>query len=370
MKIILVYASVGKGHFKAAEAIYGYFRKTNPNLSLTLIDALDYSPRFFKNIYINSYFFMVSFAPWAWALGFYLTFIRPLRAIIGWLHSIVNRLILLKFERFLIKENPDCIIVTHFLPLGTILYLKKIHKINSRLLTIITDFGVHPFWLSAKSDIYLVASDFTKEKLAYEGVSENKIMVSGIPIEEKFLADFNRSSLLKKFNLQDKFTVLIVTGSFGIGPIEKIVDLLREEVQMIVVCANNKRLHARLNRKNYPDILAFGFVDNIEELMAVSDMIITKPGGLTISEILAMELVPIFISAIPGQETTNIRALGNFSIGLKLRRIRDIKDIVLGFKNHPEQLNKIKENIRKIKRLNTLREIYDVVCQGGIGDTG
>ena len=109
--------------------------------------------------------------------------------------------------------------------------------------------------------------------------------------------------------------MLVVTGSFGIGPIEEIVQLLCNDYEVLAVCARNKRLFGRLKARAYPHTHVFGFVENIDELMTVSDVIITKPGGLTISESLCMDLIPLFIAAIPGQESMNVEVLQNAGIG-------------------------------------------------------
>lgn len=169
--------------------------------------------------------------------------------------------------------------------------------------------------------------------------------------------------LLKKTGLlPDKFTVLITTGSFGIGPIEGIIALLYKETQIAVVCAKNKKLYSRLILKNYPNVKVYGFIDNIDELMAVSDMVIAKPGGLTISEILSMELVPIFISPIPGQETNNMAVLKVYGIGELAVSSNEVFKYTLEYKNNTDKLNKIKEKIRKIKQPFAAREIYNALC--------
>ncbi len=370
MKIFIAYTSAGSGHFKAAHAVYNYLKQKNSNLELRLVDVLDNSCLLFKSIYSSGYAFLVTYLPWAWALGFYITSIKPLRPVIKQIAFLINRLNTLKFARFLIREDPDFIISTHFLPSDIAAYLKRRQRINSKIVTVITDFGVHPFWLSDGTDIYIVASNFTKQQLMREGIKENKIKVLGIPIGQEFLEGLERHTLLRKFNLEDKFTVLVVTGSFGIGPIEKIVDLLYKDVRVLAVCARNKALFNRLKRKNYPNVLVFGFIDNIEELMAISDIIIAKPGGLTISEILAMELPPIFISAIPGQEIANIEILERYEVGLGIKDVAGIKETVLTYKDRPDKLNQLKENMRRFKKPDVLRQIYNVVCQGGARDTG
>lgn len=370
MKIIITYASAGTGHRRAAEAIYNYFNGNCPAHDLKIIDALEKTNFLFKNIYSNGYLFLVNHALWLWHFCFWLTSIKCIRFISSILISVLNRLNSHDFSDFLIQENADFIISTHFFPPEIAAHLKRIKKLNSKLVTVITDFGVHPFWVLEGTDMYIVASSFTKEQLILEGVRENSIKDFGIPIDAKFLKKYEKNILCKKFNIEtDKFTILISTGSFGIGQVEEIVDSLYKEVQILVVSAHNKILYARLKKRDYPRVRVFGFIDNIQELMAVSDMIITKPGGLTIAESLVMDLLPIFITAIPGQETENAKILVKESIGLNIKDVASLKDTVLDFRDHPGKLKNIKEKINALKRPFAVKELCDVICQGSIRTT-
>jgi len=371
MKIIITYASAGTGHFRSAEALYNYFKKNCSQHDIELIDALGKTHPLFRSFYRHGYPFLVSRALWLWGFFFWITSAKYLRPVTKAIAVIINRLNTQTLVSYLIKSNADLVISTHFIPSEIAAYLKKAKKIRSRLVTVITDFGVHPFWIADDTDIYVVASDFTKEQLISEGVKESSISVLGIPIDAKFLEQYDKNILCQKFGLAaDKFTVLIVTGSFGIGEIEKVIDLLYKETQLLVVCARNKMLYAKLKKKDYCGLKVFGFIDNIEELMAVSDVIITKPGGLTISESLAMDLVPIFIASIPGQEAENAGFLAKRSIGMNIKDIACLKGIILDFKNHPEKLDSIKERIRKEKRPFAVRDLCDVICQGSLRVTG
>lgn len=363
MKILITYASAGSGHRQAAEAIYNYLRENRKTAELQIIDALDKTNPLFKNIYSYGYFLLVNRALWAWRIGFWLTLIKSLRPVNRALIFIINLLSAKKFAEFLSQENPDYIITTHFFPSEISSYLKKAHKINSKLITVITDFGVHPFWISEMVDIYITALPFTKEQLIRQGVGESQVRQFGIPVHPKFLEKYEKNILAKKLGIeQNKFTVLLTTGSFGIGPIEALVNLLYKDAQVLVVCARNKRLYAQLKYKNYPNVKIFGFIGYIQELMAVSDIIICKPGGLTISEALTMELAPIFISPIPGQEAENIKVLKKYGIGQYARRIKDVRDIVLDYQAHPEKLKKIKENIKAAKKPYAVKDIANVIC--------
>jgi processive 1,2-diacylglycerol beta-glucosyltransferase len=363
MKIFIIYASAGAGHQRASEAIYNYLRLNNENLELKLIDVLKKSNILFRNTYSLGYAFIVSYAPWLWTAGFYITYIKLWHIVIKGVRFVVNRLNTKNFAKFLSKENPDIIISTHFLPSEVSAYLKRTKKINSKLITVITDFGIHPFWLSEGTNIYVAASNFSKRQLVLRGIEENKIKEFGIPIDIKFSKKYGKLDLYKKFNLdQNKFTALITTGSFSIGPIEKIVDLLYKEIQILVVCAHNIKLYKRLKSKNYPNVSVFRFIDNIQELMAISDIIITKPGGLTISESLAMDLAPIFVTAIPGQETENIKVLAHNGIGIYARDTHALKNIILDLKENPHKLNIIKENIAKLKKPYATEELCRALC--------
>lgn len=368
MKILLAYTSAGSGHFKAATALYGYIKKHCPQIDLGLIDILGLSGPLFRFFYSGGYSFLIRHLGFLWHLFFWVTNFKLLRPLVKLITSSLNALNTQEFIKLLIQENPDFIISTHFLPAEVSSRLKKAKKIKAKLITIITDFGVHPFWLADTTDIYVVASAFTKRQLLLEGIAEDRIKEFGMPTDENFLAKYDRRAVARKFDIEaDKFTVLIMTGSFGLGPLEAIVNALYKDVQILVVCATNKKLYAKLKKRELSGVKVFGFVDNVNELMTVSDIIITKAGGLTISEILNMELVPIFISSIPGQEECNAQVLKGYGIGFISESVRDIKNTVLDLKAHQYKIQSIKDNIKEIKKPDALREICNVVCQGSLG---
>lgn len=368
MKILIVHASVGAGHVSAAKAIYAYFKEREPQCDIRIIDVLRYSTRVFRSIYIRGYSFLIKYLPCLWELGFLLTANRFLRPVTVPLGGLLHRLNAVAFRRLLIREDFDVIISTHFLPSAIASELKSSQRIGSELFTVVTDYVVHSLWLCPRTDLYLVASGITKESLIAQGIGGRQIIDTGIPIHPKFLAKYDREAVAEKLGLdKDKFTVLVVTGSFGIGPIERIVNLLYKDAQLLVVCARNKGLYDKLKERGLPEVHAYAFVDNIQELMAASDMIVTKPGGLTVSEVLAMELPPIFIYPIPGQETGNVSVLKEYGIGFSPRGISAIRDIVLEHKAHPDKLSEMKDKIRSIKKTDTLGEIFDVVRASGGG---
>lgn len=338
MKILVIHASAGAGHLKAAEALYHGIKKSTDH-DVFLVDALDYSSFLFKRFYKETYFFLISKIPWMWGFSFWLldlSWLQPLVRIVRRVHNVLNTK---KLHRFLCEEKFDCILMTHFMPTEVAAALKRKGRISSKLITVVTDFDVHKIWLADGIDVYAAASDWTKEKLKRIGIVQEQIFVSGIPTDEKFSVSVDVSSLRKKLGLRENlFTVLVATGSFGIGPIEEIVNVL-EGFQIIVVCGHNKSLYKKLSAEHSNLVNVLGLVDNMHELMAASDAMVTKPGGLSISEALVSQLPLIFFNAIPGQETGNIKVLKAHGIGIsgcsinqigkELEKMKSSKDVFL-----------------------------------------
>jgi processive 1,2-diacylglycerol beta-glucosyltransferase len=345
-KIIVTYASVGGGHLRAAEAIYRYLKDNQPQDEVTLVDTLDYCAPIFRYAYTRGYEFLVYRAPLLWQGLFYLTYLGVIRFLTRLLDQFYSR----RFSALLLRENPEAVICTHFLPAELCAHLKRKRRLSAHLVTLITDFGVHPYWLAKGTDIYAVACPHTREKLVRRGVPPESIRLTGIPVDEKFTAPYSRDALAKKLGLEaDKFTALAITGSFGVGPLEKIAEALQEDIQVLVVCARNHKLLKKMQKRNLASVRAFGFIDNPQELMSVSDIIITKPGGLTLSEILAMGLVPVFIQCIPGQETQNAAILKKYGIGSRPKSLSELKNIVLDYRQHPQKLAQVRARMELLK---------------------
>jgi len=362
MKVLITYASAGAGHRRAAEAVYDYLKNNRNDLALELVDIVPFTNPFFRFFYNSGYSFLVHYATWLWGLFFWLTGSRLTRWVSRKMSLIVNYLSCRKFAAYLIKEKFDFIISTHFLNSELAANLKLRNKIQAKLITVVTDFGVHPFWVSNGVDFYIVASELTKDKLLNMGVAEDKIQASGIPFSPGFVKTQNRDQLAEKFGIDgNKFTVLLMTGSFGSGPLEEIAESICAEVQVLVVCAKNKKLLSRLEKRNLENVKVFGFVNNAEELMAVSDVIVTKPGGSSIAEFLNMELFPIFISAIPGQEQENVKTLAAYGVGCAPKNIKEIKDLIVELKGNPQKLQNLKKNVIQAAKPSACQEISSVI---------
>ena len=363
MKVLITYASAGAGHRRAAEAIYNYLKSNRRDLELELVDVLPLTHPLFRFCYNSGYPFLVHYAAWLWAFLFWITEFPLTRWIGRKCALMVNYFSCEKFVSYLIKEEFNFIISTHFLNSELAANLKLNKKIQAKLVTVITDFGVHPFWVSAGTDLYIAASGLTQDRLLNMGVEKDRIKVSGIPFSASFTKIQNREQLANKLGIEAKaFTVLVMTGSFGVGPLEEIAKSLHQDVQVLVVCAKNKKLFSRLQSQNLENVKVFGFINNAEELMAISDVIVTKPGGLSIAELLHMGLLPIFVSPIPGQECENIKVLSAYGLGFAPKNIQQIKELVIDLKHNPEKFENLKKNITQVASPAACQEIASVIC--------
>lgn len=360
MKVLVIHASAGAGHQKAAEALYDGIRKSSLHEAV-LVDALDYTSAFFKKFYRQTYLFLISGIPWLWGFFFRILdipWLGPLIQPVRRLYNVVNAK---RLGEFLEQEAFDYIISTHFLPSDVACALKRSGRIRSRLITVVTDFDVHQFWLGAGVDVYAVASDWTKQKLQGLGVEASRIVVSGIPTHENFFLPKDRGQLKKRIGLQeDMFTVLMATGSFGIGPIEEIIHALKG-VQVIVVCGHNQSLFRRLSEKKDDWVKVMGLVDNMHELMAVSDVMLTKPGGLSIAEALVSQLPLIFFNPIPGQEAKNVRILREHGIGASPPDISGIVEELKKLQSSRDLYLTTLKRTRELARPSAVRDILALI---------
>ncbi len=360
MKILIVHASAGAGHQKAAEAIYNGL-KAMPNHEAVLIDALDYTSPFYKKIYRESYSLLISKVPWLWGVFFVGADMKGLRALVNLARRVLNAVSGYGLHKFLRKEQFDCVISTHFFPTEVAGFLKRTNQIRSKVITVITDFDVHTIWLSKGIDHYTTASDWTARKLIGMGIPQRKVAVTGIPTDEKFGRLRNKAEMRRHLGIRENvFTVLVATGSFGIGPIEDIVEEL-DGVQILVVCGHNRKLYERLSQKKKDLLKVLPLVNNMHELMAVSDVMITKPGGLSICEALVSGLPLIFFNAIPGQEEYNVFVLKEHGIGVSGLPIPEIAKTIQYLSASPTAYQQAVERTKVLAKPNAVKDIIRII---------
>lgn len=363
MKILVVHASAGAGHMKAAEAVCHFLQRHSTH-QVSLVDALDHTSRRYKRCYRETYAFLITWIPAIWGGLFAFLNISWLQPVFRCLRRWINRINAAAFHVFLEQQSFDVIISTHFMPTEVAARLKRQGRIASRLITVVTDFDVHRIWLAEGVDVYAVASDWTRERMRSLGVSGDTVVATGIPVHERFVGPKDRKQIREALGLRpEAFTVLMATGSFGIGPMEAILDAF-DEVQVMVVCGHNAALKRRLEQRRRPVVRVMGLVDNMPDLMAAADVMVTKPGGLSISEALVSHLPLIFFNAIPGQETRNVVVLRRHGIGIAARSPRRITALARQWADDPALYAKARQQTEVLARPMAARDVARLVERG------
>lgn len=327
------------------------------HIGATIIDALDFTNPFFRYTYSKGYEFIVAQMPTFWGVFFALTdqvwFLPVFRAV----RRVYNGVNAGRLAAYLKEARFDRIVVTHFLAAEVCGYLRRTGQISGKLVVVVTDFDVHKIWLIRGVDEYCVASAYTKERLVAMGVDAGRVFVTGIPLDEKFTQTRDKAATRRQLGLEaDLFTVLVSTSSFGFGPIEELAEYFKS-LQVIIICGHNEKLYGRLSARGNSHHKICRFVDNMEEMMAAADVMVTKPGGLSVTEALANHLPLVFFSAIPGQEAGNVRVLAANGIGLSGMPLRDLASEVLGLSASPAALENARQKTKALAKPNSVGDI-------------
>lgn len=330
MRILIATVTAGAGHLQAASALEESWRALRSNDHLQKLDLLDFVPRLQREIYVKGYVKLVEHAPELWGLVFKKTDNPKLVRKITKLRRAFAERSNKKFVKHLKTFRPDAVLCTHYLPVEIMGHLKGTMD-GWRPLTVcvVTDFEAHALWMDQVVDLYCVAAEETKGSLVARGATPENVVVTGIPIGARFSSEPDAPAVRRRLGVRDDLpTLLVLSGGFGMGPVAKILgalDQVETPLQTLVVAGRNEDLRRELaaaDRRHPTRVL--GFVTNMHDLMAVSDLIITKPGGLTTSEALAMGKPMFILNPIPGQEAANSDFLLERGAAAKVNRVEDL----------------------------------------------
>jgi UDP-N-acetylglucosamine:LPS N-acetylglucosamine transferase len=366
-KVLILSASAGAGHIRAAQAIERAIIETHAAREVRHVDTLEYTNKVFRNLYSKAYIEMVSRMP----------------DVLGWLYDqfdkpwqnerrrlAFDKLNTRPFVRLLGDEQPDIIICTHFLPAEIISWLKAKQRLSTPQAIVVTDMDVHAMWLCHHFEHYFVAIDETRAHLEKLGIAAEKITVSGIPIDPVFAGAFDKRAMRDKHGFaQDKTTILISAGGFGVGAIQHLVTALvdlQHPAQVVAVCGRNEELKRELEQtaarlpSSRVAINVVGYTKEMHELMAASDILLGKPGGLTTSEALAMGLAFVIVNPIPGQEERNADHLLEEGVAIRANNLPTLAYKIGRLLDDPARLQRMQENARRMGRP---RAAFDIVNQ-------
>ena len=347
LKVLVFSASFGNGHLRAAEAVIEGIRIKEPSAKIIHLDFGDFLNKRINTTIKSIYSEIIKYIPRLWGRFYYKTAqVQPRSK--G--QHLLNHLGRNEFLKYIQVFKPDFIVCTYPTVSSILAQLRHEQLLRVPVITVITDYTVHSHWVHQGVDGYVVACTEVKESLESWGISEQRIYVRGIPVSPKFEEEMDSEKIRAKLGLKsDLPTFLVMGGSYGILKsakriCKKLADSL-VPVQVIVVCGKNKKLYLSLEEviaQGRNSMLRFEFVDNVEELMSVSDLIITKAGGLTVSEALTKHLPLVIYKPIPGQEEENAHFVQRIGAGYVAGNEAELEHLLNRFLRHPEDIEKMR----------------------------
>ncbi|MBN2189965.1 MAG: hypothetical protein JW728_01985 [Candidatus Aureabacteria bacterium] len=348
-KIFIFYATYGSGHKRAAEALYSHIKERYPGYDVRIFDSLDYVLAIYRAVTKSVYYWSVDKAKWLWKL----IFSGVNRATPGGLYYKWQLYTDVLFARKLVKlitdENPQCIIFTHFHSEEIISHLKKLKKIDSKLACVITDYMAHSVWFQKEVDIFFVASDSVADGLIRLGCRPEKIFVTGISIGGQFRSEPD-VSMLKPYMGENN--ILFIGDYVGSARFKE--DLRRHKIKYpgTGVFILSKKIKGYLDTEagfaGENRIFCDNLRSDVEKFYRAADVVVSKSGGLTTSELTAMGKALIAFRPIPGQEEANCEALEKAKACLRIDDISVLAGKAFEIVNSPGIIREMGINAAKI----------------------
>jgi processive 1,2-diacylglycerol beta-glucosyltransferase len=370
-KVLILSASAGAGHIRAAEALEKAFEQSGATREIRHIDVLNYTNKVFRHLYSKAYIDMVNRMP----------------EVMGWLYDqldkpwknerrrlALDRLNTRPLIKLLEDYDPDIAVCTHFLPAEILSWLKAKKRITCKQAIVVTDMDVHAMWLCRHYEQYFVALEETRVHMEKLGIDADKLTVSGIPIDPVFSLTKDKRAMRLKYGLSpDKTTILVSAGGFGVGRIEDLFTCLSElqhEAQIVFLCGRNEELKKKLERRSArraadskASIVSVGYTTSMDEYMSASDILLGKPGGLTTSEALAKGLVFVIVNPIPGQEERNSDHLLEEGVAIRCNNLPVLAYKVDQLLEDTERFQRMQASARRLARPHAARDVVNKLLE-------
>ncbi len=373
-KILIFYGSYGGGHLSAAKSICNHLKETyGKQIKVEMVDCIEYINKYINKVSTEAYKELAKKAPWAWKH----VYKNSQNGALSHISNTTNKLMSLKLNQLLQEFEPDLVISTHPFATQMCAFLKKRDKIDCKLATILTDYHIHAQWLVLYRyvDYFFVANEQMKLDMVAEGVHDQRIFVTGIPVSENFSKDFEKNTIFEEFGLsKEKETVLFFAGGeFGLGRnttymVLKALIRLFKNLQIVAIAGKNKRMKSKFSElvetTNSSDrVKILEFTNRVPELMSISSYVITKPGGLTVTECLASHLPIVIINPIPGQEEENAQFLVENDVAIWIKKGDNIARALKNLSRNKEHFALMKENTKILSKPQATAEICRIVLE-------
>ncbi|MFD2115416.1 glycosyltransferase [Paenibacillus yanchengensis] len=316
-RVLLLSEGFGSGHTQAAYALAMGLKQLNPSIQSRVIELGKFLNPVVEPIIVSAYRKTVSNQPRMVGMMYRSNYQRSLNKVT---QLALHRVFYTQASQVISQLKPDMIICTHPIPNAVVARLKRL-GLNMPLYTVITDYDAHGSWLGDEINNYLVSSSSVMRKLMDKGVDQDRIIVTGIPVHPKFWEVHPRQQVLEQFQLKDMPTALIMGGGWGILFEDNALTYMtkwKDTTQLIFCVGSNEKLREKMEADplfNHPNIVIFGFTTEVNKLMDIADILVTKPGGMTCTEGMSKALPMLFYEPIPGQEEENCEHFINAGFG-------------------------------------------------------
>ena len=363
-RVCILTLGVGSGHLRASEAVQRALNDGSEPIEAKVMDALSSARRWFHWVYVEPYWWMLRTAPWLWRTLFERRQRFQHRSTAPhWVFRRGCRQVLQEIKNY----APHLVIVTEIGAAEIAALGRREGWFNAPILAVQTDFHTEPPWVQSEIDVYCVASEEARGQLIGWGVLPNRVLLCGIPVDPAFALPFDKNELKQALGLDPRRPVVLVMGG-GMGPVpmDSVVsslELCKAPMQVLAVTGHDRNVRHRielLRGRLALNLHLFGWTDNIPELMAVSDLLITKPGGLTAAEALAAGLPMILTHPIPGPEERHVRYLAQHGLALHAKTLQDIPRLASRLLSSPAELNDLRVHTREWSRPDAAHAIAQV----------
>jgi len=367
-RVLFLSASVGVGHTAAAAAVQNALAAIEPGIEMQTVDSYRYAASIFSKVVADGYIGMVKTVPQLYRYIYdRAERSRDIPAFRRW----VSQYTASNLRALVDQRRPDLVVCTHAFPCGVMSEYKRQFDPDLPVVGIVTDFVVHPFWIYTNIDAYAVATPEMGQALLARGVARERIVVSGIPVDPRFgTRRLPVAELREALGLPvDRRIVLMMGGGLGIGPLDVMIRALgKVDVPLAgaIIVGRNSRLEKRVlaiaEHTDYP-LRVVGFVDNVYDYMHASDVLLSKPGGLTSSEALSAELPMVLVKPLPGQEERNTRYLTSRRAAIRARGERHLAQAVGEILTSPERRAQLATSIAALRRPDAARSVAERIVE-------
>ena len=367
-KILITYASYGSGHKTVANYIYEYF-KEHGDYDLKIVDVMDYASLIGKiNLKLFNMIFKFQFSLPA-TIGYELSDNKIVTAPYKiYTKACLNK----KLQKDFLEYNPDLLIATHFfggIMMGSI--NKKYHT-KTKIITIITDYCSNCMWLQNHKyeDYIVVSNEIVKQEVLKFGVEEKKICPFGIPLSSKFKVTDDKEKIKFKYNIKNNKPIILFFGGGSMGSsftynYLKAILKLKLDINIIFVAGKNVELQNKVNdlvmKENTPNITVLGFTNDVSNLLNIATLVITKPGGLSVTEALEMKTPMILIPGNGGQENYNANFVTKNKFGLRVRTPFQLSRVMKKINNNPEIVQNMYNNLKNQEENKSIEKLFNLV---------